>query len=167
MSGSKFRRLLWTAPILINNVLGRERKITSEPIKVEVVGKPQVLPFKANFKQDFPLHSDAVIKASFCSDPKPRNLKWQWGSLLLTGGKLLNPNVFIFCAVQCQYKFLPTWNQLLVTKLRLWHLWVPHLTQRSFLPKNQTFFDICNTDSTVSPKIIVIKKCINTKKCGP
>ena len=99
MSGSKFRRLLWTAPILINNVLGRERKITSEPIKVEVVGKPQVLPFKANFKQDFPLHSDAVIKASFCSDPKPRNLKWQWGSLLLTGGKLLNPNVFIFCAV--------------------------------------------------------------------
>ena len=57
---------------------------------MEVVGKPQVLPFKANFKQDFPLHSDAVIKASFCSDPKPRNLKWQWGSLLLTGGKLLN-----------------------------------------------------------------------------
>ena len=82
-----------------NNVLGRERKITSEPIKVEVVGKPQVLPFKANFKQDFPLHSDAVIKASFCSDPKPRNLKWQWGSLLLTGGKLLNHNAFVFCAV--------------------------------------------------------------------
>ena len=82
--------------ILINNILGRERKITSEPIKVEVVGKPQVLPFKANFKQDFPLHSDAVIKASFCSDPKPRNLKWQWGSLLLTEGKLQKRGSFEF-----------------------------------------------------------------------
>jgi len=68
-------------------IKGRERKITSEPIKVEVVGKPQVSPFKANFKQDFPLHSKAQVKTSFCSDPKPRSLKWQWGSLLLLEGE--------------------------------------------------------------------------------
>ena len=74
---------------------GRERKITSEPIKVEVVGKPQVSPFKANFKQDFPLHSKAQVKTSFCSDPKPRSLKWQWGSLLLLEGKHF-PNLFLF-----------------------------------------------------------------------
>ena len=75
---------------------GRERKITSEPIKVEVVGKPQVSPFKANFKQDFPLHSKAQVKTSFCSDPKPRSLKWQWGSLLLLEGINIFPTFLVF-----------------------------------------------------------------------
>ncbi len=60
--------------------------MTSDPIAVEVVGKPQVLGFKTEAKQDFALHSEAVVKAAFCSDPKPRSLMWQWGSLRLIEG---------------------------------------------------------------------------------
>lgn len=74
------------ACVATTTIKGRERKVTSEPITVEVVGKPQVLAFKTDASQDFPLHSNAIIKASFCSDPKPRSLMWQWGSLRLIEG---------------------------------------------------------------------------------
>ena len=61
-------------------------------------------------------------------------------------------------------------NSLIVTKLGLWHLCVPHLAQCSFLPNNQTLqngFLISVTHSTVSPKIgrhfkvhLFLKQCL-------
>ena len=75
------------ACVATTTIKGRVRKMTSEPIDVEVVGKPQVLYYKTDAKQDFAMHSDASILVTFCSDPKPRSLVWQWGSLRLIQGQ--------------------------------------------------------------------------------
>ena len=84
------------ACVATTTIKGRVRKMTSDPIDVEVVGKPQVLFYKTDKKQDFAMHSDAEILVTFCSDPKPRSLIWQWGSVRLIEGKArLKINKFI------------------------------------------------------------------------
>ena len=67
------------ACVATTTIKGRVRKMTSDPIDVEVVGKPQVLFYKTDQRQDFAMHSDAEVLVTFCSDPKPRSLVWQWG----------------------------------------------------------------------------------------
>ena len=74
------------ACVATTTIKGRVRKMTSDPIDVEVVGKPQVLFYKTDQRQDFAMHSDAEVLVTFCSDPKPRSLVWQWGSLRLIEG---------------------------------------------------------------------------------
>ena len=71
---------------------------------------------------------------------------------------------------------------LSLTRLGLWRLCVPHLTQASFLQKNQTlqnvFFYICNAEIAVLLKIgrhfsirsnlkLKLSKNVSYQKCGP
>lgn len=70
-----------------NIIKGKERKVQSEPITVEVTGKPQVLLYRTDDRQEFSRNAKADIKVTFCSDPRPRKVVWEWGSLRLLEGE--------------------------------------------------------------------------------
>ena len=67
---------------------GKERRVQSPALTLEVTGRPQVLLTNASRIQEFVTGTDGVVKAVFCSDPKYRKIFWEWGGLNLTEGKL-------------------------------------------------------------------------------
>ncbi len=50
-------------------------------------GKPQVLDFRSTQVQPFSPSSDAEIVATFCSDPRPREVYWEWGKIKIKEGE--------------------------------------------------------------------------------
>ena len=66
--------------------LGKERRVQSPALSLEVTGRPQVLLNNSTRTQEFVKGSDAVVKALFCSDPKYRKVSWEWNGLNLTEG---------------------------------------------------------------------------------
>lgn len=68
---------------------GRERKIQSNVLRVDVSGKPQIQIFRTQRVQSFERNSDAELEAVFCADPKPRSFAWEWGKLKLEQGAYL------------------------------------------------------------------------------
>lgn len=70
-----------------NIIKDQERVTHSQPIRVEVSGRP--LPLVQNERQviNVGLGQDAELLVNFCSDPPPRKLVWEWGSLSLEQGE--------------------------------------------------------------------------------
>ena len=78
----------WLDQALACSFSGRERRVQSSILTLEVRGRPQVLVSDASRVQEYVQHSDAVIKAVFCSDPKYRKAFWDWGNLNMSEGNL-------------------------------------------------------------------------------
>lgn len=58
--------------------------VVSEPVTLEVVGAPQVLRSSPIIEAK---RGDSVaLSLVVCADPRPRNVKWEWGSLRLEAG---------------------------------------------------------------------------------
>jgi len=74
-----------------NIIKGRERKVHSEVLRIGVSGKPLPMALKLEERSSrsyiSPLGQEAVLSVSFCSDPPPRKLRWEWGSLKLGKGQ--------------------------------------------------------------------------------
>ena len=70
-----------------NIIKGQERVTNSQEIRIEVSGRP--LPLLASHKPtvEVALGQDAMLAVSFCADPPPRSLTWEWGSLSLEDGQ--------------------------------------------------------------------------------
>ena len=69
-----------------NTIKGHERVTHSQPIRVEVSGRPLPLVQNERLEVSAGLGQDVQLLVNFCSDPPPRRLVWQWGSLSLEGG---------------------------------------------------------------------------------
>ena len=54
---------------------------------VEISGKPQVVQQRTESELWFPREASAEMEVLFCSDPKPRSVKWSWGQFVLSEGK--------------------------------------------------------------------------------
>jgi hypothetical protein len=67
---------------------GKERRVQSAALTLEVSGRPQVMLTNSTRTQEFVQNRDAAVKAVFCSDPKYRKVFWDWGSLNLTEGNI-------------------------------------------------------------------------------
>jgi len=63
------------ACIATNIINGEERKVQSEPVKVEVTGAPQVLRSKAQKFKMVPIGDDAILEVEFCANPMS-NQSW-------------------------------------------------------------------------------------------
>ena len=59
--------------------LGKERKISSDGIRAQVSGTPQILRYRTDETVWVPKHSNGNIDVIFCSNPKYKNLFWEWG----------------------------------------------------------------------------------------
>ncbi|CAG0881330.1 unnamed protein product [Darwinula stevensoni] len=68
-----------------NVIKGRERKIQSEAIALHVRGAPQFLPSREAVVT-VARGEDAELSLTFCADPEPRSMSWEWGSLALEMG---------------------------------------------------------------------------------
>ena len=62
-------------------IKGRERIIYSEDISVAISGRPLAMVGFLERDQGFGLGQDARLEVAFCSDPRPRAVRWEWGSL--------------------------------------------------------------------------------------
>ena len=60
---------------------GRKRRALSEGIRAQVSGKPQVLGYRTDEMVWAPRDSDAVLDIIFCSNPKYKNVYWEWGEI--------------------------------------------------------------------------------------
>ena len=60
---------------------GKERKVSSSGIIAHVSGKPQVLKYRTDETVWVPKHTDGNIDVIFCSNPKYKNLIWEWGAV--------------------------------------------------------------------------------------
>uniref|UniRef100_A0A2P2I5N8 Kin of IRRE-like protein 3 n=1 Tax=Hirondellea gigas TaxID=1518452 RepID=A0A2P2I5N8_9CRUS len=69
-----------------NHIKGKERRVQSEPIQLEVVGAPEVMRYSASPEVEVERGQDALIQIIFCSDPQPRSANWEWGSNQLETG---------------------------------------------------------------------------------
>ncbi|XP_076350236.1 irregular chiasm C-roughest protein-like isoform X2 [Tachypleus tridentatus] len=74
-----------------NYIEGKEYKVQSEEIKLDVTGSPQVITDMTITKDTVVVekNEDATISVVFCSDPKPDRVFWEWGSLKLDTGSEL------------------------------------------------------------------------------
>lgn len=72
--------------VATNEIKGHERRVQSEPIRLEVVGAPEVLRYSVSPEVQVERGQDALIQMVFCSDPKPRRANWEWGSKQLETG---------------------------------------------------------------------------------
>jgi len=74
-----------------NEIKGKERKVHSEVLRIGVSGKPLPMALKLEERNGHsymaPLGQEAVLSVAFCSDPPPRKLRWEWGSLKLDQGQ--------------------------------------------------------------------------------
>ena len=74
-----------------NRLKGGVRKVHSEVLRIGVSGKPLPLALKleerSGHSHSTPLGQEAVLTVAFCSDPPPRKLRWEWGSLKLDQGQ--------------------------------------------------------------------------------
>ena len=93
---------------------GRKRRALSEGIRAQVSGKPQVLGYRTDEMVWAPRDSDAVLDIIFCSNPKYKNVYWEWGEIpniiQMREGKQrkkLNSNYFekliLICRKYCLY----------------------------------------------------------------
>ena len=53
----------------------------SDGIRAQVSGKPQVLGYRTDEMVWAPRDSDAVLDIIFCSNPKYKNVYWEWGEI--------------------------------------------------------------------------------------
>ena len=70
-----------------NIIKGNERVTHSEPIRLEVSGRP--LPLVASDRQrviQAGLGKEAELAVSYCADPPPLRLTWEWGNMSLAEG---------------------------------------------------------------------------------
>ena len=71
-----------------NIIKGQERVTHSQPLRLEVSGRPlPLISPSVKSEASVALGDDAVLSVSFCSDPPPRSLIWEWGSLSLEEGQ--------------------------------------------------------------------------------
>ena len=62
-------------------VAGRKRRALSDGIRAQVSGKPQVLGYRTDEMVWAPRDSDAILDIIFCSNPKYKNVYWEWGEI--------------------------------------------------------------------------------------
>ncbi|CAL4122568.1 unnamed protein product, partial [Meganyctiphanes norvegica] len=74
------------ACVASNIIKGEEKQVVSDAVRLEVVGKPQVLRYTVDRNIEVEKGEDAVIQIVFCSDPQPSRTSWEWGSLRLDAG---------------------------------------------------------------------------------
>ena len=60
-------------------LVGKERKIGSDGIRAHVSGKPQVLRYRTDETVWVPRNAKANLDVIFCSNPKYKNVYWEWG----------------------------------------------------------------------------------------
>ena len=60
---------------------GRKRRALSDGIRAQVSGKPQVLGYRTDEMVWAPRDSDAILDIIFCSNPKYKNVYWEWGEI--------------------------------------------------------------------------------------
>ena len=53
----------------------------SDGIRAQVSGKPQVLGYRTDEMVWAPRDSDAILDIIFCSNPKYKNVYWEWGEI--------------------------------------------------------------------------------------
>ncbi len=53
----------------------------TEPIRVDITGRPQALRYKTDQIQPFSRNSNAEAEIVFCSDPQPREVHWEWDDI--------------------------------------------------------------------------------------
>ena len=68
-------------------IKGEDQILQSEPVIVEVSGRPQILIQESDDSPWYPRDMIATLTVSYCSDPKPRNLQWKGDDLALQEGK--------------------------------------------------------------------------------
>ena len=68
-----------------NIIKGQERRNHSDTIRLEVSGRPLPSALASGEKrgQAVAVGEEATLALQFCSDPPPRLLSWEWGSLKL------------------------------------------------------------------------------------
>ena len=70
-----------------NKIKGNERVTHSEPVRLEVSGRP--LPLEASDRQrviQAGLNKEAELAVSYCADPPPLRLTWEWANMSLAEG---------------------------------------------------------------------------------
>ena len=70
-----------------NNIKGNERVTHSEPVRLEVSGRP--LPLESSDRQrviQAGLNKEAELAVSYCADPPPLRLTWEWANMSLAEG---------------------------------------------------------------------------------
>ncbi|XP_068084854.1 synaptogenesis protein syg-1 [Anabrus simplex] len=73
-----------------NIIGGMKRLVQSQPISLQVVGAPQVLPQSSGREVEVSRGQDALLRLVVCADPRPRRTAWEWsGQRLEAGGDLL------------------------------------------------------------------------------
>ena len=87
-----FNLLRWVCQAK-NVIKGEDQIIQSEPVIVEVSGRPQILIQGSDESPWYPRDMKATLNVSYCSDPRPRNLQWKWDNLALPEGKKKKPRV--------------------------------------------------------------------------
>ena len=72
-----------------NIIKGQERRNHSDTIKLEVSGRPlpSALTREEGRGVTVSVGEEASLALEFCSDPPPRSLSWEWGSLSLQEGR--------------------------------------------------------------------------------
>ena len=81
-----FHLLRWVCQAK-NVIKGDDQILQSEPVIVEVSGRPQILIQGSDESPWYPRDMMATLNVSYCSDPRPRNLQWKWDNLALPEGK--------------------------------------------------------------------------------
>ncbi|XP_025835000.1 peroxidasin isoform X1 [Agrilus planipennis] len=70
----------------VNIIGGMEREVQSESVVLQVVGAPQILKFLLLNEIEIERGDTANISLIICSDPRPKFVAWEWGSLQLEAG---------------------------------------------------------------------------------
>ena len=72
-----------------NTIKGQERRNHSETVRIEVSGRPLARALVQGETRGVAVAvgEEAVLQLQFCSDPPPRQLAWEWGSLRLEEGR--------------------------------------------------------------------------------
>lgn len=65
----------------MNNLNGEDHSVQSEPIRVKVSGKPQVMKYSAAQEIRAQTGEEVNIEVVFCSDPEPISASWHLGDL--------------------------------------------------------------------------------------
>ena len=65
--------------LIHNKFTGKERKLSSDGIRVQVSGKPQVLGYRTDETVWVPKNANANLDVIFCSNPKYKHIYWEWG----------------------------------------------------------------------------------------
>ena len=72
-----------------NRIKGQERRNHSETVRIEVSGRPLARALVQGETRGLAVAvgEEATLQLQFCSDPPPRQLAWEWGSLRLEEGR--------------------------------------------------------------------------------